>query len=113
VALERGAGREIPWDNYSYFDERGGAAAGGITDGDVLSFLRSGHATRLDPGKSGKWLLRFGSEALHRGRAELTVRGPIEGTTNLDEAHVSLYEFDAELSVVLDRSGRCYTPRGG
>jgi hypothetical protein len=113
VALERSASRETPWEHYSYFDNHGGDAVGGVADGDTLSFLRSGRATRLDPGASAKWILRLGSEELHPGRAELSVRGPVEGTTKRDDSHVTLYDFDAKVSVILSRSGRCYTPRGG
>jgi hypothetical protein len=113
VALERPVGREMSWDHYSYFDDHGGGATRGIADGDTLSFLRSGRATRLDPRASAKWVLRLGSEALHPGRAELSVQGPVEGTMQLDDPHVTLYEFDAKMSVVLSHSGRCYRPRGG
>ena len=108
--LERSSKQPIDWMHYSYFEEQGGGeSSGGNEDGDFLGFLRSGESARLDPGESGTWVLELGPLKLHAGQATLTIDGPVVGTTNLDDDHTTEYDFHAEISVKLKRTGRCYS----
>lgn len=114
LALEHSPKQPIEWIHYWYLDDRGGGeGSGGAEDGDFLQFLRSGESTKLDPGKSGTWLLELGPMKLHAGEARVGVRGPVFGSTSLDEDRITLYEFRAEISVKLKKMGRCYNFGGG
>jgi hypothetical protein len=114
--LERSPKEPIEWIDYSYWDEEGGGTVrGGVTDGDFLGFLRSGKSAKLPPppGESGNWVLELGPQRLRAGQATVGIRGPVLGATDRDGNQATFYEFEAEISVKLRRSGRCYTVGGG
>jgi hypothetical protein len=107
--LERAPKDPIEWTDYSYWGEHGeGKVVGGVQDGDLLGFLRSGESARLAPGNSQSWLLALGPQELRTGKATVGIRGPVLGTMNLNEDQTTFYEFEVEISVRLTRSGRCY-----
>jgi hypothetical protein len=98
---------------FSYWDEQGGGVGGGNKDGNFLAFLRSEQSTRVEPGSSESWLLELDSQNLHQGRANLGIRGPVYGTTNLDLNHITTYEFETKISVKLRKVDRCFAVGGG
>jgi len=112
LALERSSKRSIEWMHFSYWDEKGGQVSGGNEDGDVLAFLRSDESTRLDPGISKSWLLALAPQKVHQGRVTVGISGPVYGTSNLDHDHIAAYEFQAEITVMLNKADRCYTVGG-
>jgi hypothetical protein len=115
IALEHPSKVPIGGFDFAYFDDEGlvgmRTGRGGGDGGDLLSFLRSGQSTRLDPGASAKWLLQVGPVSLHVGRAELTVDGPIAWITNLEGSDLKVYAFEAKVALRVRRAGRCYAAR--
>lgn len=115
IALEPPSKEPIEWMHYSFFYDDlggGGVGAGGVADGvDPLSFLRNGEGTRLEPGASARWLLQLDLERVRVGRVELTIEGPVEGTTDLTGSGITLYEFEAKVALAVRRAGRCFAAR--
>ena len=116
IALGESSRRPIEWTEYSYSYGRTGGGERAIGDTDVptvLSFLRGGLGVRLAPGASASWQLQVAPQAMQAGRVAFTIYGPVLGTANLDESRFTVYDFRADLSVALSRSGRCYAVRPG